>query len=164
MDAIKNYWKQLEPRERIILGWGGLVVMIILFYALIWQPWHKEIDSMQESIQTMRKDLVWIRQHGEIMSSGGQGLVKKVKGENQSLLSVIETTAKAHKVRASIQQMVPSNNDTEVQVVLEDVNFNHWVTWIDVLVKQYGVDVLEASAERSGDKPNIAEVRMTFLR
>jgi len=164
LDTIKNSWKQLEPRERLILGWGGVIVALILFYAFVWQPWHKSINSMQDSIQTMRSDLVWVRQHGEILSNGGKGLEKKVKGAKQSLLSVIETTAKKHKVRKSIQQMVPSNNDSQVRVVLEDVNFNNWIKWVDILANQYGVNTLDVNAERSSGKPNIAEITVSFER
>ena len=60
-DAIKKYWLELEERERLILGVGGIAVVLILFYALVWQPWHKSIDSMKESIQPLRSDLVWVR-------------------------------------------------------------------------------------------------------
>ena len=163
-DAIKNYWQQLEPRERLILGWGGVIVALILFYALIWQPWHKSIDRMSESIQKMRSDLVWVRLHGDAISNGGKALDKKVKGAEKSLLSIIETTAKSNKVRSAIQQMVPSKNATQVKVVLEDVNFNAWVKWTDLLVNQYGVNIIEANAERNSKKPNVAEIRMSFER
>jgi len=164
LDTIKNSWNQLEARERLILGWGGVIVALILFYALVWQPWHKSIDSMEGSIQEMRTDLVWVRQHAEILSGGGKQIQRKVKGAEQSVLSIVETTAKKHKVRQSIQQMVPSNNDSQVRVVLEDVDFNNWVKWVDVLSNQYGVNLLDVSAERNDEKPNIAEIRVLFER
>lgn len=163
-DAIKNYWEQLEPRERLVLSWGSVVVALIIFYSFLWQPWHKAIDEMEESIQTMRADLVWVRQHADILANGGKGLEQKFQGSEQSLLSVIESTAKKGNVRKAIQQMVPSKDSGQVRVVLEDANFNHWVKWIDLLVNKYGVNVLDASVERNDDKANVVEVRMTFVR
>ena len=161
--AIKAYWLGLEPRERLILSVGGVVVAVILFYALVWQPWQKSITSMEKSIQTLRSDLVWVRQHAPIIKSGGQGLKVKQQGQDQSLLSVVESTAKKNQLNKAIQQMVPTNDD-QVRVVLEDARFNNWVKWIDDLSLKYGVNVEQVNANRDDDKANIAEIKVTFVR
>lgn len=161
-DAIKKYWLELEERERMILGGGGIVVALILFYVLIWQPWHKSIDSMKESIQPLRSDLVWVRQHAEIIKNGGPAVDNK-SGKDKSLLSLVESSAKRNKVDKAIQQMVPTNDD-QVRVVLDKADFNNWVKWVDELSVRYGINVVQAKADRDDDKPNTAEVRMTFVR
>jgi len=79
-------------------------------------------------------------------------------------LAVIEKTAKTAKVKKAIQQMVPGKNRNEVRVVLEEANFNLWVQWVDVLFKQYNVQIKQVTAERDDDAPNIAEIRMTLER
>lgn len=164
-ETIINYWKGLQPRERVILSWGSLLVALILFYALIWQPWHKAISHMESSLPALRENLVWMRQQAEVLQNGGaSNSGAQVRGREQSLLSVIEQTAKANAVRGAIQQMVPGQSDREVRVVLEGVNFNQWVKWVDVLFRQYGVNVTQVTAEREDDEPNTAEIRMTFER
>lgn len=161
-DAIKKYWLGLEQREQLILGVGGIVVALILIYALVWQPWHKSIASMQSSIQPMRSDLVWVRQHAEIIKNGGQ-TKDSLKGQDQTLLSVIQTTAKKGVVDKAIKQMVP-NSETEVRVVLDNVDFNKWLRWTDDLSLTYGVNIMQLKAERIDEKPNLAEIRLTFVR
>lgn len=164
-NTLKQYWLGLQARERLVLGWGGVAVALILFYIAIWRPWHIAIDAMQESVQSQRQNLTWMRQQAEqIKSAGGANLKRQVKGEDQSLLSVIEQTAKQAKVRSAIQQMVPDRKKNEVRVVLDGANFNQWVRWIDELFKQYGVDIKQVTAERDEDKPNVAEIRLTFVR
>jgi len=79
------------------------------------------------------------------------------------VLSVIQTTAKKGSVDKAIKQMVP-NNESEVRVVLEDVDFNKWLRWVDELSLTYGVNVLQVKADRVEKKPNLAEVRLTFTR
>jgi len=165
IDSLKQYWSGLQARERMFLSWGGVAVALILFYIIIWRPWHIAIDAMEESIQPLRENLTWMRQQSEqIKSAGGANLRHQVKGADQSLLSVIEQTAKRAKVTAAIQQMVPNREKNEVRVVLDGANFNQWVRWIDDLFKQYGVDIKQVTAERDEDKPNIAEIRLTFVR
>ena len=77
---------------------------------------------------------------------------------------MIEQTAKASRVREAIQQLVPNSKENEVRVVLEQANFNQWVRWVDTLIKDYGVNVKQLSAERDEDAPNVAEIRITFER
>jgi hypothetical protein len=59
---------------------------------------------------------------------------------------------------------VPTKNNSEVRVVLEDADFNQWLLWVDRLYKTNGVDIRQMTAERDDDRPNIAEIRVTFVR
>jgi len=163
-NAVQTFWKQLERREQLILIWGSVAVVAILFYSLIWQPWHKAIAHMESAIQPTRTNLVWMKQQAELVKNGAANVVSNTKGRNQSLLSVIEQTAKAANVRKAIQQMVPGQSSSEVRVVLEEANFNQWVQWVDVLFKQYSVQIKQVTAEREDGAPNIAEIRVTFER
>lgn len=165
MNQVKKYWEGLQARERLILGWGGVAVVLILFYYVIWQPWHNAIAHMEKSIQPLRANLVWMRQTSDTLkATGGTTSNQAVRGADQSLLSVVQQSAGRAKVSGAIQQMVPAQNGAEVRVVLDGVEFNQWVRWIDDLFKQYGVNVKQVNAERDDDKPNTAEVRVTFIR
>lgn len=165
LNVLKSKWLQLEQRERMVLSWGAAIVAAIIFYAFVWQPWHRAIAHMEQALQPRRESLVWMQQQAESIQNGS--LVEasfNIKGANQSLLSVIEQTAKASRVREAIQQLVPNSKENEVRVVLEQANFNQWVRWVDTLIKDYGVNVKQLSAERDEDAPNVAEIRITFER
>ena len=165
MEQLKIYWQGLQERERIVVVAGGIAVVLILFYWSIWRPWHAALDHMERVVQPLRTNLVWMRQQSEnLKSSGGVSPAQSYQGTNQSLLSVVEQSAKRANVSPAIQQMVPAQEGGEVRVVLEGVNFNQWVRWIDDLFKRYGVDVKQVTAERDDDKPNVAEIRVTFVR
>lgn len=164
LDTISKNWRQLQPRERLILGLGSVIVIVILSYSLILKPWHRAIDSMQASVQSSRTDLVWIQQQAELVQQGGISSAQKFKGESQSLMAVVEQTAKAAGVRSAIQQMVPGEDNKEVSVVLEEVSFNNWVKWVDTLQNQYGVAIKQLTADREDDQPDLAEIRLTFVR
>ena len=161
---IINYWRQLQSRERVVLGWGSIFVVSLLFYVLIWQPWHEAIKHLQEALPHERADLVWMRQQAEIISTGGIVQPTAKKGRDQSILAVIEQTAKAAGVRESIKQMVPRANNQEASIVLEEASFSKWLKWVEVLKIQYGVNIKQLSAERETEQPDTAEIRVTFER
>ena len=163
--AIKEYWLSLEPRERMVLTWGAIIVSFILLYALLWQPLQKALGFMEVSVRDLRTNHVWMEQRLEDMQkSGANRSQKALRGTDQSLMAVVEKTANQSRVRGAIQQMVPNQETGDVRVVLEGVDFNQWVRWIDDLYKNYGVDVTQINAEKDDEKPNLAEIRMTFIR
>lgn len=165
MNSFKKYWADLQPRERLILFWGGLVVVAILLYALLLQPLYRAVSFMEASLPGLRSNLVWMRQTDQLLENGvGVSTSQLDAGAGESLLSVIESTARRAKIRKSIQQMVPGKNNAEVSVILEGADFNQWLRWVDILYKKNGVDIRQVTAERDDDKPNIAEIRVTFIR
>jgi len=165
MESIIKYWADLQPRERLILGFGSVAVTIILVYALLLQPLYRAIAHMESALPNLRSNLVWMRQTNELIERGGNVPINRAsEGANDSLLSVVESTAAKAKIRKAIQQMVPAKQNNEVRVVLEDANFNQWLRWIDTLYKRYDVDIRQVTAERDEDQPNIAEIRVTFFR
>ena len=164
MNSLKKYWVDLQPRERQILFLGGFLVVVILLYALLLQPLYRAVSSMESSLPGLRSNLVWMRQTDQLLESGsGSANGQGTDGVDESLLSVIESTARRAKIRKSIQQMVPGKNNSEVSVILEGADFNQWLRWVDTLYKRNGVDIRQVTAERD-DKPNIAEIRVTFVR
>ena len=165
MEDIKKYWADLQPRERLFLTLGGLVVTIVMLVTFLFKPWYKALNHMEMALPGLRANIVWMRQQAEALHNGS---VKQARtpslGRNQSLLSVLEQTSKKAQVSKAIQQMTPAQNNADVRVVLESVNFNQWLRWIDDLYKRYGVDIKQVTAERDDDEPNIAEIRVTFFR
>lgn len=165
LNAVQHQWQSLQDRERLILIIGSFIVALILFYSLILFPWHRALNEMGARLPTLRTNIEWMRVHSDALSNGEiRNQNPDYKGQNQSLLSVIEQTASRAQVRETIQQMVPTQNGQEIRVVLEEAEFSKWLNWVDVLYKQYGVTVLQVIAEKEDERPNIAEIRVTFTR
>jgi general secretion pathway protein M len=163
--TVTNWWLGLQERERRVLLAGTLILALLLFYQLLWRPWHVAIGAMEESLIGLRTELVWMQQQAEmIQDSGGVLPAAQVKGADASLMAVIEQTSRAAGVREAIQQLTPRQNNTQVSVVMEAVSFNRWISWVDRLETQYGVTIIELNAERDNEKPDVAEIRVTFLR
>lgn len=167
--TIINYWRGLEKREQLILSFGCLAVGLILFYAFVWQPWHTAISNMEKGIQSRREALTWMRQTSDMVKNGGVvSAAETVKDANQSLLSVVTKTARESNVNSYIQQMDPGNNTQsnaeQVNVVLEEADFNQWVLWVDELSREYSINITQLTVDKETDDPNIVELRVTFER
>ena len=164
MDFIKNQWQGFQPRERWVLALGVLFCLGLLFHQLIWAPWQNAINFMEQALVGHRTNLTWMRQQAQLLDGSGAAVTQKtLKGRDQSLMSVIEQSARKAGVQGAIQQLVPREQNTQVSVVLEGASFNNWVRWVDALQSEYGVKIAQLGAERE-DKPDKAEIRVTFYR
>ena len=165
INLVKNYWQSLEPRERLVLLAGAIFLVVILFYSQLWRPLQKSLDFMENSVRNMRVNAVWVEQRSQELKRGGQiSATGPKRGSDQSLMAIVEQTASQAGVQDAIQQIVPDQTTGEVRVLLEGVQFNQWVLWVDNLYKNYGVDITQLNAEKDDDKPNIAEIRLSFIR
>lgn len=166
LQVIKKWWGQLQPRERSVLLLGSIVVPLILAYLFIFEPWQAAMQHMSRVVPIKRSELAWMREQAEVMRpvNGSSKPRTNFIGKNQSLMSVLQKTANQQGLQKSIKQITPRPENDSVSVLMEDVSFNGWVRWITGLEKKYGVNVVQLSAERDDDKPDIAEIRVRFER
>lgn len=59
---MKQWWNQLEERERKLVSIMLPVVFVALFYWLIWQPVHQGLDDANTAVQSQKKQLNKARQ------------------------------------------------------------------------------------------------------
>ncbi len=167
--VLLSKWLELSSRERYIVAIGGVVAVLIFSYQLVFAPVLNASNVMQANIGSLRTNLVWLREQANSLPSAESGQSQSGTGQNnfeasdQSLVSILERTARSFQLDGSIQQLTPGDNPENVSVVMEDASFNAWVRWVSVLEQQYGVKVLNATVERQ-QAPDMAEVRMEFVR
>lgn len=166
LQIIKKWWGQLQARERLVLSVGSVVVSLILAYLFILEPWQTAMQHMSRVVPIKRSELAWMREQAEVMGAVNTSAQTNTNfiGRDQSLMSVLQQTANQQGLQKSIKQITPRPENDSVSVLMEEVSFNGWVRWVTDLERRYGVNVVQLSAERDDDKPDIAEIRVRFKR
>lgn len=166
LQVVKNWWAQLQARERLVLSVGSVVVPLILAYLFIFEPWQTAMQHMSRVVPIKRTELAWMREQAEVMGpiNSSSNSSANFIGQNQSLMSVLQKTANQKGLQKSIKQITPRPENDSVSVLMEEVSFNGWVRWVTDLEKRYGINVVQLNAERDDDKPDIAEIRVRFKR
>jgi len=161
MNQLKRLWYSVSPRERVMVVTGAAAVLAIVLYSLVWSPWQQQLQRLRDQVPGKRQTLAWMEQAAREVAP----LIKKHTdaggGQNLPILTVVEQTATAMELRDSIKQMRPGDNN-EVQVNLQEAEFDTWLKWIDSLSKQ-GIEISAAAAGR-GQDPGKANIRMTLGR
>lgn len=159
-EQVTEYWQGLQPRERIALAIGGVAVLFAMFYFLLWQPLMNARVEMQREVQQQRELLQWMRNaaaeakvlRGTSAPSGGK---KRLGG--QSLLSLVDSTAKRQGLGNAMKRLEPDGG--EVRVWFEGAAFDRLAGWLQVLARENGVRVISATVERS-DVPGGVDARL----
>lgn len=158
---MKQWFAGLEPRERILVLSAGIVLAMLLFYALLWQPAHSGYDRIKRTIAEQRATASWMRESAARVAqlkgtnpATGRGL------GNRSLLAVTDSTARAGGLAESLKRIEPEGSDG-VRVWLEGASFDRFVSWLALLGNNHGINPESVSMERA-DAPGQVNVRLTL--
>jgi general secretion pathway protein M len=143
---MKQYWANLQPRERHTLLGGGIVLALVLIYALVVDPFQQALAGLQQSVASQEETLAWMRQaSAEIkrLRAAAPG-ARSVSG--QSLMSLIDASARSTGLSGAIKQIRPEGQGVKVR--LEEVAFDDMLRWLDQLQRNHGVGLGSLVMER----------------
>jgi general secretion pathway protein M len=158
---MKDWLFSLEPRERMMVAAGTVLLVLLLLYVLVWAPMRSGYHTLQESVSEQRDTVLWMQGSAQtiqrLRSSGGataRGL------EGRSLLSVTDSTARAGGLGPALKRVEPEGANS-VRVWLEGASFDVLVKWLGTLSTQHGVDANSVSLERN-EAPGMVNARLTL--
>jgi general secretion pathway protein M len=162
---MKEWFASLEPRERRLMISAAAFLIVMLFYLLVWEPIAKDNEVLRVSYQNSQQLIDWMEDAAEeakvlqskIKASGPAGSSK-----NQSLLGIIDRTAKRDKLGSSVKRVQPDGK-TGARVWLENAIFNDMIKWLENLQHKEGVRLVTTVIEKQ-EEPGLVNARLVFER
>jgi general secretion pathway protein M len=137
-------WRQLEARERRLLAWGGIALVLFLLYVSIWAPMRADIKRLRVSVPQNQTKLALMRIQAQEVAQLRASTPTATPSGN--LLSTVEQSAMNRGLRQSMTRIEPEGANA-ARVTFEEVNFNSLVSWLAELQAQ-GVRVENANLQR----------------
>jgi general secretion pathway protein M len=145
---IRTWWGTLQPRERTMLTVGGIVVGLLLGWALLWYPLAHARADLEKRVEGQRSDLAWMRQAlGEAHDLHERGARGRVDRQGKSLLALADVTARSTGLAGALKRVEPSGAKS-VRVSFEIADFDALANWLGALAADYGVHVTDFSADK----------------
>jgi len=136
---MKAWFFGLQPRERWIVGIGGIVAVIIVLWWLVVSPLLGQAATLRASVDTKEKLLIDVaRIEAEQPGSSSSG---RLDGD-KTLGVIIDATATSHGLSSPRTR---ANGPNGVDVTLQNASFDAVVAWLAALHDAYGIDVETAS-------------------
>lgn len=158
---MKEWWDGLAARERLILIGGGAVLVLVLLWALLWQPLVGRVGEMESEVATQRENLRWMQNAAaELQQLRGSGAQSAAGLGGRSLLAVADQSARSAGLGNGLKRIEPESGNA-VRVRLEGVAFDDVVVWLEGLAREAGVLATSIAIERA-NAPGLVNVRLTL--
>ncbi|GHG03946.1 type II secretion system protein GspM [Thalassotalea marina] len=131
---MKQWWQNLQTREQQLVLVMLPFVVIFMFYQLIWSPLNEAIAAADKKLSRQQELATWVNTETARLkaSTGGQA-----KGWTGSLSSAINRSARQRNI--TISRVQPQGSD--VQVWIDNIEFNRLLDWFSVLANEQGIYV-----------------------
>lgn len=155
---MASYLSSLSVRERVLVGIALLVGLVMVAYLYLWEPKMNQLRALRDQkVPQSEQTLAWVKQ---ALSDAENQPAQREKIIEGPLLTVIEQTAEKAQVRAAIRRMQP-NQRQAVKIWMDEVSFDQWLGWIDLLRQQ---NVVVSQASIVNKSPGKTDIRFTLSR
>ena len=83
---MKQWFKNLVPRERLVVIGGAVVVALVLFWSLVLNPLYSGVDRLSQQIETKRVLIAWMQSAAAEIKGAGNVSVPDTVGQSRSEL------------------------------------------------------------------------------
>jgi general secretion pathway protein M len=155
---LRSSWRRLSGREQQLIGVLIVIALCLVVYLGLWKPLDNRAKTHKQMLILEQERLeVVIKQANQIESmrqkNGSEGVVA------QPLNQVIATSSST--LGISLIRLQPKNE--QLQVWIEPLSFDRLVDWLDMLERQYGVQVTALDIERA-ESSGMVEIRRLEFR
>jgi general secretion pathway protein M len=162
MQKIKDRLNALQPRERIIVIGGAILVLVTAVYVLGLAPLYAAVNAQAKRVQQKEGDLAWMRSvAGEVAMLSASAPGRPGPG-NESLVVLIDRTAQQCGVGPALTGQTPSG-EHGIRVRLEGAEFDKLMVCLGTLQQVHAVDVASATIDRTG-KPGLVNANLELTR
>lgn len=155
-------YRELQPRERVIVAGGAVALLLILLYVAVWEPAANARTRQQAALADSRALAERLEVIAATVQKARASGVGAIQGQGQSLLSVIDQQGRAPELGKPPARLQPEG-ENEVRVWFEDVSFDALLRWIAMLETRYGVKIVGAEIERRAGG-GLVNARLTVTR
>ncbi|ROH89613.1 type II secretion system protein M [Stagnimonas aquatica] len=155
-------YRELQPRERLIVALGAAVLALTLIYLLLWEPFAKAHERQQAALTEQRALAERLETIGVVVQRARASGLGAVQGGGQSLLTLVDQAARLPELGKAPTRLQP-DGETEVKIWFEDVPFDNLARWIGILQSRYGVSVSGAEIERRASA-GLVNARLSLVR
>ena len=157
MDALRNFWSQRAPRERMVLGAAGIVLLAATIFLLLVEPAAVGIPRLERQLPVMRTQA---EQLDRLLAE-----VASLKARPQSAVlppaearAALERSLEAAGLKAS--RIVPLA-DGDLQLAFASVSYAAWSTWLAGAERELGAKASVVTARATGT-PGMADIEMSL--
>lgn len=141
---MTEWFRQLAPRERLVLGVGALLAVAIVAWTFIWTPLRDGTAELEARVDERAREVVDLRRAANLRSTPPTGIAAI---DSTNILFLIDETAR--QLGLEFTRSSPDGPNA-ITVSFSRVRFDLLLGWLIDLEQVHGVAVERASFTHSG--------------
>lgn len=162
MQNFKTWYFGLQPRERIIILGGAILVVLTALYLFALAPFYAAVAAREESVSQKKADVAWMRSVAGEMQVLAANQPMIATPTNESLVVLVDRTAREAGLSSALTGQTP-NGETGIRVRLESAAFDMAMMWLGNLELSHSVAIESATFDRSSG-PGLVNVNLVLNR
>ena len=162
MQKLKERFNTLQPRERIIVLGGAILVLVTAVYVLGLAPLYAAVNSQAKRVEQKEGDLAWMRSVAGEVAMLSASAPSRPGPSNESLVVLIDRAARECGLGSSLTGQTP-NGERGIRVRLEGAEFDKLMVCLGTLQQMHAVEVESATIDRTG-KPGLVNANLVLTR
>ena len=139
---MKQFFTQLNRREKQLMIYGGLLILMVLLWLMVFRPVNSHINQQAELKNQLQQQLEGMRQTA-VNLAGQQTTTRQSLPADKTFSAWLDDQLRQLNLQQSVKRSEPIDDNT-VNLWLESVPFDIWADWLQRIDKQYGVVVDQA--------------------
>jgi general secretion pathway protein M len=157
VDALRSFWSQRAPRERVALGAAAAVLLLAIVYLLLIEPAATGIPRLERSLPAARTQAEQLdRLLAEVASLKAQPQVALMPAAEAR--AALERSLEGAGLKAG---RITPLADGDLQITFAGVPYAAWSAWLSGVERELGAKAGTVVA-RATDAPGAADIEMTL--
>ena len=162
MQQLRDKFNTLQPRERIVVIGGAILVLVTLVYVLALAPLYSAVDAQEKRVAQKEGDLAWMRSVAGEVAVLSAAAPSRPGPSNESLVVLIDRAARECGLSNSLTGQTP-NGERGIRVRLEAAEFDKLMVCLGTLQQVHSIDVESATIDRTA-KPGLVNANLVLTR
>ena len=163
LDEGLSWYRGLQQRERLLVLGASLMIAFTLFFLIIWEPVHKNLEEQSQRYQAQLGVLQWMQNAAdEVRRLKATGDRNRVTRSDQPDTLIVENSAATAGIKAYLSRL-ESTSDKGARVTIDAASFDQLLLWLNTLQTRHGITVRSANMDRD-DTPGGVNARLTLNR
>lgn len=145
---MKDWFEELEAREKLFVGVGAIVVAISLLYGFMWAPLDRSHARVAASVDDWQRSLAELRPLKGLAQSGVAD-APRAAASQQSPIIIVDQTLRSRGLEQFRRRSQPTTSNG-IRIEFENVAFDELVLWLGDLADQYAMHVQAGSLSTGG--------------
>lgn len=141
---MKDWFDNLEARERIFVTCGVVVAIVAIVYGLLWVPLDKNHKQVATSVANWERSLAELGPLSALATSASRNGQRPAVRSLQAPIIVVDQTLRSRGLEQYRRRSQPTTSNG-VRVELEGVAFDELVLWLGDLGSEHNMHVQAGS-------------------